>query len=185
MVRSVSYDAHALEQNNFCVRCFAPLSVNTAFGKCCPAIDWRAVVSIKQKVVVSQRDAAVRATDKAGAGQGDTRSIERGLKNCPDRLLRALRASGDEQVLNVIAEMLDPQGTTDLRLKCGRRRRGRPLSSADRDAEIAQDIEASRISCGGKLEAALAEVGKRRGISRSTLLAAWKRYKASKSIGSS
>jgi hypothetical protein len=173
-----------LEQNNFCVRCFVPLSVNTAFGKCRPAIKWRAIVSTKQKIVVSQPGAAFRVTDKAG--QSDTSSMLRSLENCPARLLHALRESGNEQVLHVIAEMFDPQGTTEFKLKCGRRRRGRPpRSSADRDAEIAQDIEASRIRLGGKLEAALAEVGERRGIPRSTLLAASKRYKESKSMGSS
>jgi hypothetical protein len=102
------------------------------------------------------------------------------------QLAPLLSANGHDdaaRLVRVLAGQADPQGTTEFKLRLGRRRRGRPSRPRTpcRNAEIVQDIESSRARGGGKLEAALNDVGERRKLSRSTLLAIRKMHKCQNS----
>jgi hypothetical protein len=76
------------------------------------------------------------------------------------------------KVLSTLGDMLDPEGTSEYVLRPTRRRRGKPkdASFSNREAQIIHELESSRARHGGKLEAALAEVGAKRKLSRATLM---------------
>jgi len=71
-----------------------------------------------------------------------------------------------------IGDMLDPNGCSEFQLKPARRRRGKPKNQkqAILEGNIHRDLRFARIRLGGKLEAAISEVSKNYGLSRSTVL---------------
>ena len=113
-------------------------------------------------------------TDADQPFEFETADIQRAIQNghwglgaqYPGELAKALVLLGD---------MLDPNGRSEYQLKPTRRHKGRPYdpSFADRDGDIFRDLKFARRRLGGKLEAAISEVGEKRKLGRSTLLRIW------------
>jgi hypothetical protein len=82
------------------------------------------------------------------------------------------------KVMTLLGDMLDPNGTTEFQLKPIRRRKGRPRGrlQASLEDNVYRDLKFARIRLGGKLEAAVSEVGEKYRLSRSTLLRIWTKY---------
>jgi hypothetical protein len=80
-----------------------------------------------------------------------------------------------EKVMTLLGDMLDPSGASEFQLKPVRRRKGRPSnqSRASPEDNVYRDLKFARLRLGGKLEAAISEVGEKYRLSRSTLLRIW------------
>jgi hypothetical protein len=81
-------------------------------------------------------------------------------------------------VVASVGDMLDPNGRSELQLKPGRRRSGKPRKKEQKSFEetIHQELRFARARAGGKLEAAVAEVSRKHRISRTTAFRMWKRF---------
>jgi hypothetical protein len=87
------------------------------------------------------------------------------------------------RVMTLVGDMLDPEGHSEFQLKPVRRRKGKPKSQkqANLEGNIYRDLRFARVRLGGKLEAAISEVGKKHGRSRSTVLRIWGKYEKKRS----
>jgi hypothetical protein len=79
-------------------------------------------------------------------------------------------------LLGRLGDMIDPNGGSEHQLKPGRRRSGKPRTKTQEEFEerVHQDLRFALIRAGGKLEAAVAEVSLKHGISRATVFRIWK-----------
>jgi hypothetical protein len=80
--------------------------------------------------------------------------------------------------LTLLGDMLEPDGRSEYRLEPVRRKRGKPRDQTRSmiEAGIHRELKFARGRLGGKLEAALSEVGKKRQLSRATLLRIWTKH---------
>jgi hypothetical protein len=79
-------------------------------------------------------------------------------------------------LLRGLGEALDANSKWPLRLGGRHRNRGKPVNTHDqiiRQETILEDLRLARKVCGGKLEAAVADVAETRGISRSKIFRAY------------
>ncbi|KAB0676001.1 hypothetical protein [Aureimonas leprariae] len=127
--------------------------------------------------------------------RGDLRGVfvrmalgERRLDDAARMIAEALRSSEPlaDDLRALIADMVDPDGKGDVRLKLGKRGRGRFAKPAW--IEIAQAVEAAEEDM--PTEAAVASVRDRfkrgsRPLARSTVFAAMSRYKEGRAAGRS
>jgi hypothetical protein len=93
-------------------------------------------------------------------------AIENGHSGLVDDFLRQLAG-----FLRPLGDMLDPAGRGEFQLRPVRRRKGKPKNQkqAILEGNIHRDLRFARIRLGGKLEAAISEVGEKYNLSRSTV----------------
>jgi hypothetical protein len=106
-----------------------------------------------------------------------TWAIENGHSGLVDDFLRQLAG-----FLRPLGDMLDPAGRGEFQLKPVRRRKGKPKDQkqAILEGNIHRDLRFARIRLGGKLEAAISEVGEKYKCSRATLMRVWAKYEHSR-----
>jgi hypothetical protein len=102
-------------------------------------------------------------------------AIENGPSGLVDGFLRQLAG-----FLRPLGHMLDPAGHGEFQLKPVRRRKGKPENQkqAILEGNIHRDLRFARIRLGGKLEAAISEVGEKYKLSRSTVFRIWKKRRS-------
>ena len=88
-------------------------------------------------------------------------------------------------VVASVGDMLDPNGRSVHQLKPGRRRRGKPRSHKQEHFEetVHRDLRFARVKAGGKLEAAVAEIMAKYGVSRTTAFRIWNRFEGTRRWG--
>jgi hypothetical protein len=104
-------------------------------------------------------------------------AIENGHSGLVDDFLRQLAG-----FLRPLGDMLDPAGRGEFQLNPVRRRKGKPKNQkqAILEGNIHRDLRFARIRLGGKLEAAISEVGEKYNCSRATLMRVWAKYEHSR-----
>jgi hypothetical protein len=102
-------------------------------------------------------------------------AIENGHSGLVDDFLRQLAG-----FLRPLGDMLDPAGRGEFQLRPVRRRKGKPKNQkqAILEGNIHRDLRFARIRLGGKLEAAISEVGEKYNLSRSTVFRIWKKRRS-------
>jgi len=86
------------------------------------------------------------------------------------------------KLLPLLGDMLDPHGRSEYRLEPVRRKRGKPQNRMRPiiESSIYRDLKFARSRLGGKLEAALSEIGEKYRRSRPTLLRIWKKHEGTR-----
>jgi hypothetical protein len=81
-------------------------------------------------------------------------------------------------LLGRLGDMIDPNGRSEHQLKPGRRRSGKPRKKEQKSFEetIHQELRFARVRAGGQLEAAVAEIMAKYGVSRTTAFRIWIRF---------